>query len=383
MILSLLLAVFSKSLSLKLAAKVRNYGSAAQNNITVNCKVEFGGTAVYDEDQVITTAIESGDSMTVTFPDFSESTYSVGLYTITYTVTGENADESNDDNVRVSTFRFTNDVISLSKVDENGIPNATGGSKPATPDGEFKTCVFFQDANASRLGAKGLYFRATQNAPAEMTGEEIRIQAIEWNDVFVNVDEATIDESIFGEPAFSSYSYDGDYGDSTIYQDFMTPFAMVDNQKYLFCITTSNTEVFLGYDSDTKYTMNEEEYKQPYSPMKIGSSWSLGFVGLPIASIGIKTIPVAELGVLETNTVQASVYPNPANDIVNIAIAGFVGDASLTVTDITGKIVMKDTISTNASGKATVNTSELTKGLYIFNLQMTDGTVSNINVAIN
>ena len=118
--------------------------------------------------------------------------------------------------------------------------------------------------------------------------------------------------------------------------------------------------------------------------MKIGAgAWSFGFVGLPIAAIAIKTFPIAELGVLETSTVQASVYPNPASDIVNIAIAGFVGDANLTVTDITGKIVMKETISTNAAGKASVNTSELRNGLYIFNLQMADGTVSNINVAIN
>lgn len=379
----LALASSAADFKVELGAKVRNYGNLPQTNITVNAKVEFGATQLYSENVTVTTNLVPGDSVFVAFPDFSETSYNLGLYTITYTVTGQNVDDANDDNVRSSTFRFTNDVISLSKVDANGIPNATGGSKPATPDGEFKTCVFFQDAHASRLGAQGIYFRATQNAPAEMTGEEIRIQAIEWNDVFASTDQPVITESLFGEPAFSSYSYTGDYGDSTIYQAFTTPFALLDNQKYLFCITTSNTNVFLGYDNDTKYLLNEEMSNGIYSPMRIGAAWSLGFVGLPVASIGIKTFPIAQLGVLATTTVQASVYPNPANDIVNIAIAGFVGDANLTVTDITGKIVMKQTITTDASGKATVNTSELTNGLYIFNLQMNDGTVSNINVAIN
>ncbi|MDD2982197.1 MAG: T9SS type A sorting domain-containing protein [Crocinitomicaceae bacterium] len=379
----LALAGSAAEYSVKLAAKVRNYGTADQTNFVVNAKVQRGTTELYNENQTVTATLASGDSIMVTFPDFSEATYSLGQYKITYKITGQNVDESADDNERVTNFTFTDNIVSLGSVDANGFPNSTGGSKPATPDGEFKTCVFFQDANASRLGAQGMYFRASQNSPGDMTGEEIRIQAIEWNDVFVNVDDATIDENLFGEPAFASYSYDGDYGDSTIYQEFMVPFALVDDQKYLFCITTSNQDVFLGYDSNTKYQMNEDEYKSPYSPMKIGAAWSLGFVGLPIAAIGIKTFPIAELGVLETTTVQASVYPNPANDIVNIVVAGFVGNANLTVTDITGKIVMTEAISTNAAGKASVNTSELTPGLYIFKLQMNDGTVSNINVAIN
>ena len=379
----LALAANGSEFSVKLGANVRNYGSASQTAIVVNCKVELNGTELYTQDQTISATLATGDSAMVTFPDFSEATYSLGQYVITYTITGANADDSDDDNSLVTTFRFTDDMISLSQVDANGVPNSTGGSRPAAPDGEFKTCVLFQDANASRLGAQGLYFRASQNAPAEMTGEEIRIQAIEWNDVFVNADDAAIDDALFGEPAFGSFSYDGDYGDSTIYQPFMTPFALVDNQRYLFCITTTNPDVFLGYDNNTKYALNEREFRDIYSPMKIGATWGLGFAGLPIASIGIKTFPIAELGVLETTTVQASVYPNPANDVVNIAIAGFVGDANLTVTDITGKIVMTEAISTNAAGKASVNTSSLKTGLYIFNLQMADGTVSNINVAIN
>lgn len=378
----LALAASGTEFSVKLGATVRNYGSASQTNILVNCKVEFGGTEIYTENQTITATLATGDSMMVNFPDFSETSYSLGEYKITYTITGENMDESGDDNVRVSTFLFTDDMISLSKVDANGIPNSTGGSRPATPAGEFKTCVFFQDANASRLGARGIYFRASLDGES-MDGQEIRIQAIEWNDVFVNADDAAIDEGLFGEPAFGSFNYTGDFGDSTIYQEFMTPFALLDNQRYLFCITTTNEDVFLGYDNDTKYTLNERELKDIYSPMKIGADWGLGFAGLPIAAIGIKTFPIAELGVLETTTVQASVYPNPANDVVNIAIAGFVGDANLTVTDITGKVVMTEAISTNAAGKASVNTSSLKTGLYIFNLQMADGTVSNINVAIN
>lgn len=379
----LALAANGTEFSVKIGAQVRNYGTVNQTNFNVNAKVEFGGTELYNEDMIVTAVLATGDSVMVNFPDFTETSYSLGQYTITYTVTGTNADQFTDDNTRVSSFRFTNDVVSLGRTDANGVPTSTGGSKPNPSTGDFKSCLFFQDAHASRLGAQGIYFRASKNASGDMNGEEISIQAIEWNDLITNVEDAAFDEGLFGEPAFSSYQYNGNYGDSTIYQAFNSSFALIDNQKYLFCITTTNADIFLGYDSGINYELNQNELKDIHSPIKNGADWRIGFVGNPVSSIALKTFPIAELGVLETTTVQASVYPNPANDVVNIAIAGFVGDANLTVTDITGKIVMTEVISTNAAGKASVNTSSLKTGLYIFNLQMADGTVSNINVAIN
>ena len=170
----LALAADASEFSVDLGINLRNFGSANQTNITVNCAVEFEGTEIYTEDETVTATLATGDSIMVNFPPFSAATYSLGEYKIIYTITGENTDDANDDNVRTSTFRFTNDMISLSKVDEFGIPNSTGGSRPANPNGEFKSCVFFQDANASRLGAHGVYFRASIDAEESLIGEEIR-----------------------------------------------------------------------------------------------------------------------------------------------------------------------------------------------------------------
>ena len=88
-------------------------------------------------------------------------------------------------------------------------------------------------------------------------------------------------------------------------------------------------------------------------------------------------------GILETNTVEANVYPNPAKDQVIVSIKGYTGDATMTVTDLAGKTVMNTTVTTDVNGKVKVNTAELNNGMYIINLQMTDGTVSKVNVVIN
>jgi hypothetical protein len=156
-----------------------------------------------------------------------------------------------------------------------------------------------------------------------------------------------------------------------------------DNQRYLFCVTATSQTIFLAYDTQTKYDQIELIQKQPIGPIKNADAWSLGFEGNPVPAIGVKTFAAAEAGILETNSVEANVYPNPAKDQVIVSIKGYTGDAAMTVTDLAGKTVMNTTVTTDANGKVKVNTAELNNGMYIINLQMTDGTVSKVNVVIN
>lgn len=59
-----------------------------------------------------------------------------------------------------------------------------------------------------------------------------------------------------------------------------------------------------------------------------------------------------------------NVYPNPTNGILNIAIsAELAGNTSIEVYDAIGKIVIKETLSTETT---TINTSKLTDGMYVY-----------------
>lgn len=71
-------------------------------------------------------------------------------------------------------------------------------------------------------------------------------------------------------------------------------------------------------------------------------------------------------GVKELIANGISVYPNPTNGVLNIAISSeLAGNTSVEVYDAVGKLVIKETLSTETS---TINTSKLTDGIYVFKI---------------
>jgi hypothetical protein len=70
------------------------------------------------------------------------------------------------------------------------------------------------------------------------------------------------------------------------------------------------------------------------------------------------------INAITTSANGISVYPNPTNGILNIAISSeLAGTTSIEVYDAIGKLVIKETLSTDTS---TINTSKLTDGIYVF-----------------
>lgn len=64
-----------------------------------------------------------------------------------------------------------------------------------------------------------------------------------------------------------------------------------------------------------------------------------------------------------------SVYPNPAKDLLNIQtnISNIDAPTSIQLIDLTGKVVLSENI-VNFNGKASLNTSSLSKGIYVIKL---------------
>jgi hypothetical protein len=381
------LAANSTEFPVNLGLYVFNYGSAFQTGSTVNAEITYNGTSIYNEtsnsfDFVSGTPTE--DSVWVDFPAFSSTAFSAGEYVTTYTLTPTVTDDYPADNVITTKFVLTDEMISLARLDANGLPTIDQGSKPSTQTGSFTTCIHFRNANASRVGAQGVYFGVLKNvADGDVIGEEILVQGYQWNDQFVDINDAGFAFDLLDEKGSGSYAFDADLQDTILYQAFDTPFLLEDDARYLFCATTSSLTIFMAYDTQTKYEQNQVLSLQPVGPIADAGTFNIGFEGDPVPSIGVKTFPAAEAGILETNTVEANVYPNPAKDQVIVSIKGYTGNAVMNVTDLAGKTVMNTTVSTDANGKVKVNTAELNNGMYIINLQMADGTVSKVNVVIN
>ena len=79
------------------------------------------------------------------------------------------------------------------------------------------------------------------------------------------------------------------------------------------------------------------------------------------------------------NNIKA--YPNPATTFINVPLNGLVGNGTLNILDLTGKLVSTMNISVNNT--LTVDVSALSNGTYSFNLMIEDGKSSRFNVVIN
>jgi hypothetical protein len=71
-------------------------------------------------------------------------------------------------------------------------------------------------------------------------------------------------------------------------------------------------------------------------------------------------------------------YPNPATDVVTVSMQAE-GTASLTVTDVAGKVAFSNAINL-VNGKAQINIASLEAGVYVFNVVLEDGKTSQFNV---
>jgi hypothetical protein len=81
---------------------------------------------------------------------------------------------------------------------------------------------------------------------------------------------------------------------------------------------------------------------------------------------------------IEETTLEGVAYPNPATDVVTVSMKAE-GTATLTVTDVAGKVAFANGINL-VNGKAQINIASLEAGVYVFNVVLEDGKSSQFNV---
>jgi hypothetical protein len=362
--------------SIKPHAWVFNYGLNDQTGMTLT--VTISGTP-YNE-VVNIPSILSGDSVEInTLPVYAPASWSVGAHTLTYTLAYGTTDEYPSDNELSSTFEITSEILSLARLTD-GLPTSDGGTKSGDAEEEFTTCIVYRDANADRLGVDGMYFSASTLATDELTGFDVIVTAYEWNDAFTDLDDPNIAVTLLNPIASGTYSFTGDYQDSVVYAQFDQQAVLENDQRYLFCVTDNTMLIYIGYDSKTKYAANEEANNQPLYPILSDATWYLGgFSGSPVPAIGVKTFPAENLTINE-NVLEASAFPNPSKDVVTVKINGE-GDATLKITDLSGRLVSTQDVKING-GQFTTTVAGMNAGNYVFTLDMSNGTTSRFNVVV-
>lgn len=373
-------------LSFDLGLQVRNFGNLDQTGATVTANVDFGGSSVFTETSPAFDLL-SGDSTMVTFSPLSLASYSnVGRYTLSYTINLVGVDEDASDNFYTTDFQLNDTLFSLAPLDAvTNYPVSTGGSQPSTFTNDYASCIVFQDAKADSIAARGIYFSAMTNIEDSLMGQAITVSAYKVISTFVDLNDAPATGSVeIGDPVAVGYYYypDGlqaNLQKTVIYQPFDTEIVLENDARYLFCASAASNKVFLGYNTKLNYEMNVNNYAQPLVPVITDGSTNLfGFGGDNVPAIAVQVESVLSLGLAEHKVIDGKVYPNPATDEVYISMKAE-GAAKLVVTDVSGKVVMNNSINL-VGGKSKVNMTSLTTGMYIFNVVLDNGTSSQFNV---
>jgi hypothetical protein len=382
-----LLAQNGTEFNFDLGSRVYNYGNQAQTGMSLNAKItNSSGASVYDNTATGINLV-AGDSVdvfpggTFSLPNFSLASYPAGTYTLTYTLLLSGTDDYNADNSLVSTFTVTDSLFSYAQADATtGKPTGGNYYRPGTNNQTYSSCQVLDNANASRLKADGIWFSATTSASSGvlLTGEEMALYLYKWEDVFTDLNDANLAFNTLTEVANGFYYYPDDLQGETVYGAFTTPVALLDNQRYLACVQTVNLNLYMGHESSTNLTWNESYYLQPMAPNESDGTWFAAGFGSDIPSSLAIAVSNNDVNVAELNTVAGKAFPNPANDVVIVAIEGE-GTAQLTVTDVAGKAAMSASLNL-AAGQDNVNIASLTSGLYIFNVTLENGKTAQFNV---
>lgn len=117
-----------------------------------------------------------------------------------------------------------------------------------------------------------------------------------------------------------------------------------------------------------------------------------GFLGGSLIEAAVDDLYLYDLGEADTTqdtTIQAidelniiaGIFPNPANDIVNIFFGNISGSVDLVLSNAVGEIILTDKISVTNNGQYVIATNSFAQGIYTLTV-VSDGSVVNKRIII-
>ncbi|MEX2483794.1 MAG: T9SS type A sorting domain-containing protein [Brumimicrobium sp.] len=146
--------------------------------------------------------------------------------------------------------------------------------------------------------------------------------------------------------------------------------------------TTVNNVPFIG---DVTLHRTQYEYydlNNQTMPLFIHTSVVLGPTGgAPISQFSLvmsEEEPSGYVGVGENQLARTKVYPNPANETLNLKLPNNIDNAEVSIVDVMGRTVLDQSI---VNDYTQINVSHLEKGMYVVNIKNGDS-VESKNIVI-
>ncbi len=370
----ILLAQNASEYNFSLGTTVYNYGSADQSGVTITASVTGPGANWSQSSGPHTLLV--GDTIdvftggTYNLPAFSLNSYNEGRYTLTYTVTQDSVDQLDFDNSISYDFVLSDSMIAYCNVDPiTGLPVANAFYRPANSPGTYEACLSFQNPNASRIAASGLYFSAVTgyDSGVSLEGEEIALKLYQWNDNFTDLNDPNLDFANLNAVAYGFYYYPADLQDTVVYGAFTNPVQLLDNQRYLACIQPNIGDIYLGHDASIDYTRSINTTLEPISPNNSDNGYfALGFGTDLTPSLALKTFDAAEVSLNEIDGNRTKVYPNPTESVITFQFAE-VSNGTIRIYDLLGALLME--VPLNGLALRTIDVSHLENGVYAVEIE--------------
>lgn len=389
----LALAADNTEFDVKVGAWVYNFGVNDQTNVTLNAKVTLNASVLYDETSAAVASLVSGDSVWISLPTFSESTYSQDLYEMEYSITSDATDDFDADNALNSNFLFTDNEYSYSRMDPATLaPNGNQFFQPSAFASTFGACIHFTDANASRRAALGLTFAATSSTGNSLEGEIISVEGYKWEDPITDINDPGFGISVLNGVAIGEFTYASDSQQMPISVLFDDPLLLEDNTHYIFCAISSSQTIFLGFDNALDYdenisgadatgTMHGDGHVTTLVNND-GAYSGLGFGSDLSAAVVLNMVDPIELGIDNSQVELEKAFPNPVVNTLTIPLNGVDGTGTLNIVDLSGKLISTQQVNLSAS-KLLVDVSSIANGMYVFNLKLENGKSSTFNVVVS
>lgn len=353
-----------------IGTRIYNYGSNTQNNIMLTAEVT-GPAGTWTETAGPYT-LAMGDSIDVytgganNINAFSFNSYPTGNYVLNYTVDLGSPDEMDFDNELNYTFVVSDQVFSYAPMDTvSGLPDPSDWTR--STGSQYISCINYDNANASRLAATGVYMAATPawDATFSIDGEFVTAILYSWDDNFVDLNDANFDMSALTFLTEGEYIFDASEDSAMVYIPFDTPTALMDDQRYLACVQVWNDNLWIGHNRSVNYNMNLETYAQPMVPLSADGSWfALGFGTDITPAIGLRIMDEGALNIQEDQVLSVHIFANPTNSELSISVKDL-EYGEVNIFDLSGKLVKKEILN---SSFETIDVSELEAGQYILSI---------------
>jgi len=253
---------------------------------------------------------------------------------------------------------------------------------------KFKTfgpCLVFRDANASRINGVGITFTPMNYSSADkkyipLKDEPFKINVFEWADKFSGFQDTLKYKNLI--PLVDNQEYIATSTNSWDYLSvrFDDKVNFENDKRYLICVEASNTNIRFAYDTiSADLTARTSFYNQPLNMLKVDGTYygtGFGLNRMPAMTLNVreKSNSLNEIENVKNNVI---VYPNPANDFVNVAYKSTTDGqpVEISVTDMTGKVVyftkvVNSSVGTNVFG---FDTEAFTNGIYVVNVSSNEG----------